>query len=107
LASLRLFARQGEPYETGSKVDSARHSSFRRRGRSAEAHVVIEVANHGKGLGAVGRLLGTIQFFSDLLGGPTIPNLSTLVGKPIGQALKPLDAVVITLKMVHDLIPVP
>ena len=73
----------------------------------AEANVAIEVANHGKGLGAVGRLLGTIQFFSDLLGGPEIPNLSTLVGKPIDQALKPLDIIVTTLKTVHDAIPVP
>ncbi len=76
-------------------------------GQCAEANVAIEVANHGKGLGTVGRLLSTIQIFSDLLGGPKIPNLSTLVGKPIDQALKPLDAIVTTLKTVHDAIPVP
>jgi len=73
----------------------------------ARANIDQEAANLGKGLGALGTLLGILDIFMAMIGGPKAPNLSAMSGKPLDQAVKPLDDLVKTLKQLRSAIPVP
>ena len=80
----------------------------RKRGNAnARANIEQEAANLSKGLGAVSTLLGILSIFTSMIGGPKVPDLSSLSGKPLGEAVKPLDDLVKTLQQVRSLIPVP
>ena len=66
-----------------------------------------EAANVGKMLASLGRLIGLINLFSGMIGGPEIPDLSELSGVPLEEVIDPLDALVDTLKTARDAVPVP
>ncbi|MDY0004848.1 MAG: hypothetical protein RBU30_26355, partial [Polyangia bacterium] len=73
----------------------------------AEANVAQEAANIGKALGSLGQLIALMNVFLGMVGGPEIPDLSDLSGKPLGEALAPLDALVTTLEQARAVVPIP
>ena len=73
----------------------------------AQANVAQEAANVGKSLGALGKLIGLINLFMGMVGGPEIPDLSNLAGRPLDDVVPPLDAIVDALKTARDAVPVP
>lgn len=73
----------------------------------ARANIEQEAANLCKGLGAVGTLLGILSIFTSMIGGPKVPDVSSLSGKPLAEAAKPLDELVKTLHQLRSSIPVP
>jgi len=75
--------------------------------RCAQANVAQEAANVGKSLAALGKLIGLINLFMGMVGGPEIPDLSNLAGRPLDDVVPPLDAIVDALKTARDAVPVP
>ena len=73
----------------------------------AQANVAQEAANVGKSLAALGKLIGLINLFMGMVGGPEIPDLSNLAGRPLDDVVEPLDAIVDALKTARDAVPVP
>ncbi len=73
----------------------------------AQANVATEAANVGKALAALGKLLGIINIFMGLIGGPEVPDLSDLVGRPLDDAIPPFDALIKTLEAVRTAVPGP
>jgi hypothetical protein len=73
----------------------------------AQANVAQEAANVGKMLASLGKLIGLINLFMGMIGGPEIPDLSDLSGKPLDQVIEPLDAIVEVLENARSAIPVP
>ncbi len=71
------------------------------------ANIEQEATNLGKGLGALGTLLGILDIFMAMVGGPKAPDLSAMAGKPLDDAVKPLDDLVRTLQQLRSAIPVP
>jgi hypothetical protein len=71
----------------------------------AQANVAQEAANVGKGLAALGKLLGLINLFMGLIGGPQVPDLSKLAGRPLDQTIPPLDDLIKVLNAAHSAIP--
>lgn len=73
----------------------------------AQANVVQEAANVGKSLAALGKLIGLINLFMGMVGGPEIPDLSNLAGRPLDDVIAPIDAIVESLEAARDAVPVP
>jgi len=73
----------------------------------AQANVAQEAANVGKSLAALGKLIGLVNLFLGMVGGPEIPDLSNLAGRPLDDVVEPLDAIVDALKTARDAVPVP
>jgi hypothetical protein len=73
----------------------------------AQANVAQEAANVGKSLAALGKLIGLLNIFLELVGAPTVPDLSDLAGSPLDEVVPPLDAIVDQLGQVRDMVPVP
>jgi hypothetical protein len=73
----------------------------------AEANVAQEAANLGKALGSIGQLIALMNIFLGMIGGPEIPDLAELSGKPLDQVLDPLDAIVGVLEDARAVVPVP
>ncbi|HOF36590.1 MAG TPA: hypothetical protein P5532_05905 [Planctomycetota bacterium] len=73
----------------------------------AQANVAQEAANVGKSLAALGKLIGIINLFMGMVGGPEIPDLSNLAGRPLDDVVPPLNAIVDALKTARDAVPVP
>ena len=73
----------------------------------AQANVAQEAANVGKSLAALGKLIGILNIFLELVGAPTIPDLSDLAGTPLDEVVPPIDAIVDQLTQVRDMVPVP
>jgi len=73
----------------------------------AQANVAQEAANVGKSLAALGKLIGLINLFMGMVGGPEIPDLSDLAGRPLDDVVEPINAIVETLKSARDAVPVP
>jgi len=73
----------------------------------AQANVAQEAANVGKSLAALGKLIGLLNIFLELVGAPTVPDLSDLAGSPLDEVVPPLDAIVDQLSQVRDMVPVP
>ena len=73
----------------------------------AMANIEQEAANLGKRLGALGSLIGILNLFLGMIGGPEVPDLSSLGGKPLDEVIEPLDALVETLESVRSAIPIP
>lgn len=73
----------------------------------AQANVAQEAANVGKSLAALGKLIGILNIFLELVGAPTVPDLSNLAGTPLDDVVPPLDAIVDQLTQVRDMVPVP
>ena len=42
-----------------------------------------------------------------MMGGPEVPDLSDLTGRPLDDAIAPIDAIIETLQGVRDAVPVP
>lgn len=72
-----------------------------------EASVQQEAANLGKQLASLGRLIGLTNIFLGMIGGPEIPDFSSLSGKPIKDAIEPLDQLVTVLQNARRMVPVP
>ncbi len=75
--------------------------------RCAQANVAQEAANVGKSLAALGKLVGIINLFLGMIGGPEIPDLSNLAGRPLDEVIEPLDAIVNALKNARKAVPTP
>lgn len=73
----------------------------------AQANVAQEAANVGKSLAALGKLIGLLNLFLGMVGGPEVPDLSDLAGRPLDEAIAPIDAIVETLQSVRSAVPVP
>jgi len=71
----------------------------------AQANVAQEAANVGKGLASLGRLLGMIDLFMSIVGGPRVPDLTNLQGKPLEQAIEPIDDLIRVLRAARDAVP--
>ena len=71
----------------------------------AQANVAQEAANVGKSLAAIGKLLGLINLFMGLIGGPEVPDLSNLAGRPLDDTIPPLDELLKALEAVRELVP--
>lgn len=70
-------------------------------------NIAQEAANVGKSLASLGRLLGLFNLFSGMVGGPVAPDLSDLAGRPLDQAIPPLNDLITQLETLRDAIPVP
>ena len=76
----------------------------------AECHqknIETEARNIGQNLASLGRLFGLINLFMGMIGGPQIPDLSSLSGKPLDEIIEPLDALVDSLKATRKALPIP
>jgi hypothetical protein len=73
----------------------------------AQANVAQEAANVGKSLASLGKLIGLLNLFLGMVGGPEVPDLSDLAGRPLDDAIAPIDAIIQTLQGVRDAVPVP
>lgn len=73
----------------------------------AEANVAREAANIGKSLGAMGSLVALLNVFLGMVGAPEVPDLSSLAGQPLDQALEPLDGLVRVLEAARAMVPIP
>jgi hypothetical protein len=73
----------------------------------AQENVAQEAANVGKSLAAMGKLIGILNLFLGMVGGPEVPDLSALAGTPLDEAIPPIDAIIESLQTVRDAVPVP
>ena len=73
----------------------------------AQGNVAQEAANVGKSLAAIGKLIGIINLFMGMVGGPTVPELTSLSGQPLAEIIAPLDSIVHVLQTVRQAVPVP
>ena len=73
----------------------------------AQANVAQEAANVGKSLASLGKLIGLLNLFLGILGLPEVPDLSDLAGRPLDDAIPPLDAIVDQLRTARAAVPVP
>lgn len=71
----------------------------------AQTNVAQEAANVGKGLASLGRLLGMIDLFMGIVGGPRVPDLTQLQGKPLDQAIEPIDDLIRALTAARAAVP--
>ncbi len=73
----------------------------------ARANLAQEAANTGKALAGLGKLIGLINLFSSMVGGPEIPDLSDLQGRPLDKMIEPLDATIELLEAARSAVPLP
>jgi len=66
-----------------------------------------EAANVGRALGPVGGVLGILRILLALIGGPEVPDLSSLDGLPLDGAIAALDQLIAALRAVRQAIPLP
>jgi hypothetical protein len=72
-----------------------------------EASVQQEAANLGAQLASLGRLIGLTNVFVGMIGGPEIPDFSSLSGKPLQEVIEPLDELVTLLQGARRMVPLP
>ncbi len=73
----------------------------------AQANVAQEAANVGKSLASLGKLIGILNLFLGIVGGPEVPDLSNLAGRPLDDVIPPIDAIIEALQTVRSAVPVP
>ncbi|MDJ0766812.1 MAG: hypothetical protein QNJ97_27815 [Myxococcota bacterium] len=73
----------------------------------AQQNIAQEAANVGKSLTSLGKLIGLINLFMSMVGGPEIPDMSDLSGKPLDKMIEPLDALLTTLQAARRAVPIP
>ena len=73
----------------------------------AQASVAQEAANVGKSLASLGKLIGILNIFLGIVGGPEVPDLSNLAGRPLDDVIPPIDAIIEALQTVRSAVPVP
>jgi hypothetical protein len=66
-----------------------------------------ETANVGRALAALGGLIGILRILLGLIGGPTIPDLSSLDGVPLDDAIAIFDEVITAFRTARQAIPIP
>ena len=93
----RVTARAAELHDEG--LDSV--------AACAKANLEMEAANLMKGLGAMGTLLGILDIFLGMVGGPKVPDMSALSGKSLEDVVAPLDEVVKALEALRQAVPLP
>ena len=73
----------------------------------ARENIASEAAHVGKQLASLGKLMGILALFMGMIGGPEIPDLSSLDGQTLDQVIAPLDALVEQLQAVRSAVPIP
>ena len=75
----------------------------------AQGNIEQQARNMGQSLASLGRLVGLMNLFLGMIGGPEVPldGLTAISGKSLGHAIEPLDAFIQTLKQVRKAVPVP
>ena len=73
----------------------------------AAADIETEVQNAAKRLAAMSRLIATVNAFMGMVGGPEVPDLSSVTGKPLEEAIVVVSDLILTLQTVRQAIPVP
>jgi len=73
----------------------------------ARGNLHQETANIGKQLASVGRVVGTINLLMGLIGGPTVPPLSTADGGALADIVSLLDETLHVLRNVRAQVPLP
>lgn len=73
----------------------------------AQANVAQVAANTGKSLAALGKLIGLINLFMGMVGGPEVPDLSNLAGQPLDDVIPLIDTIIEALQTARSAVPVP
>ena len=73
----------------------------------AEGNVAQEAANVGSSLASLGNLIGLLNVFLGMVGGPQAPDLSSLAGRALEEAIPALDVVVEAMQTLRRAVPVP
>jgi hypothetical protein len=73
----------------------------------AQGNVEQESRNMGKQLASLGKLLGLLDLFMNMIGGPKVPSLTNLNGLSLKEVLAPIDLLVSALMTVREAIPFP
>lgn len=73
----------------------------------AQGNVAQEAANVGRGLASLGRLIGLVNLLMGLVGGPEQPNLSSVAGRPLEQAVEPIDNLIAVFARAREAVPIP
>lgn len=73
----------------------------------AQQNLEQEAANAGAALGALGSLIGVLNLFMGLIGGPTVPDLALLSGQPLDGVIPLIDGLVGTLRAARSAVPLP
>ncbi|QRK08570.1 hypothetical protein F0U61_41070 [Archangium violaceum] len=73
----------------------------------AQANVAQEAANTGKALASLSKLVALLNIFLGMVGAPEVPDLTSLSGRPLNEAIAPLDAIVEALQAVRRAVPLP
>ena len=73
-----------------------------------KANIEQEAANLGKSMASVGHILGIISLLGSLAGLTlSVPKLDACSGRPLDDAVAPIDAVIETLAALRQAVPVP
>ncbi len=62
---------------------------------------------HARTQAGMGKLLGIINIFMGLIGGPQVPDLKDLAGRPLADAIPPFDALIKALEAARTAVPGP
>ena len=75
----------------------------------AQGNIEQQARNLGESLCSLGRLVGLVNLFLGMIGGPEVPldGPTAISGKSLDRAIEPLDAFILTLKQVRQAVPVP
>ena len=73
----------------------------------AQENAVQEAANVGKALASLGRLIGLINLFMGIIGGPEISDFTELSSCPLDEVIEPLDDLIKALKAARQAVPIP
>ena len=73
----------------------------------ARVNIVQEISNLGASLATLDKLIGLLNTFLEMIGGPQLPTLSGLGGTAIEEAAAMIDELIETIKTVRSAIPVP
>jgi len=93
-----------EAMDRASNLDDLKLTAI---AQCAQANIAKETYNLGKMLASLGKLIGLINMFMSMVGGPEIPDLSDLAGRPLDKVVAPLDALVNVLKSARNAVPIP
>ena len=72
-----------------------------------QGHIEQEAANVGAGLASLGRVLGIVSLFMGMIGGPMVPDLSSLAGVSLAGVIAPIDALVEALQAARAAVSIP
>lgn len=73
----------------------------------AKNNIEREAANVGKQLASLGKLMGVLGLFLGMIGGPAVPDLSSLSGQTLDQVIAPIDALLEQLQALRSSVPLP